>query len=135
LRTKTLLQSKFPDKIVSIVESKDQAHFIINGVKLTFFNFHFKIPVKETISGIKMPDLPTLAAMKAFALGGRAKWKDYVDLYFILKHGIKLEDIIKTATKLFNTENATLFGYRNFIEQLMYYNDVSYEDRRKYYLL
>ena len=40
----------------------------------------------------------------------------------------QLEDIIKTATKLFNTEHATLFGYRNFIEQLMYYSDVSYEE-------
>jgi len=75
-----------------------------------------------------MPDLLTLVAMKAFALGGRAKWKDYVDLYFILKQDIKLEDIIKTATKLFNTEHATLFSYRNFIEQLMYYNDVSYDE-------
>ena len=32
-----------------------------------------------------MPDLLHLAAMKAYALGRRAKWKDYVDLYFILK--------------------------------------------------
>ncbi len=127
LSAKTLLQSKVSDKIISIVESKDQAHFIINGVKLTFFNFYFKIPVKETIPGIKMPNLLTLAAMKAFALGGKA-WKDYIDLYFILKHGIKLDEIIQTATKLFNSENTTLFGYRNFIEQLMYYNDVSYEE-------
>ena len=128
LRTKILLQSKIDDHIVSIVENKDQAHFIINGVKLTFFNFYFKIPTKEIIPGIKMPNLITLAAMKAFALGGRAKWKDYVDLYFILKQGKKLDDIIKTATKLFNSEKSTLFGYRNFIEQLMYYNDVSYEE-------
>lgn len=26
---------------------------------------------------IKLPDILTLAAMKAFALGRRAKWKDY----------------------------------------------------------
>jgi len=32
-RTKTLLQSKVSDKIVSILENKEQAHFIINGVK------------------------------------------------------------------------------------------------------
>ncbi len=34
---------------------------------------------------IKMPGLLTLAAMKAFELGRRAKWKDYVDIYFISK--------------------------------------------------
>jgi len=32
-----------------------------------------------------MPDLFTLAAMKAFALGMRARWKDYVGLYFITR--------------------------------------------------
>ena len=34
---------------------------------------------------INIPDLPTLAAMKTYALGRRGKWKDYVDLYFIIK--------------------------------------------------
>lgn len=75
-----------------------------------------------------MPDLLTLAAMKAFALGGRAKWKDYVDLYFLLQHGIKLDEIIIKTNELFNSDNSTLFNYRNFMEQLMYYDDVNYEE-------
>ena len=32
----------------------------------------------------RLPSLLTLAAMKAYALGRRSKWKDYVDLYFLL---------------------------------------------------
>jgi len=39
---------------------------------------------------IKIPDLLILATMKAFALGRWAKWKNYVDIYFIgKKYGIK----------------------------------------------
>ena len=39
-------------------------------------------------------DLLDLAAMKAYALGRRSKWKDYVDLYFLyLVIGAKLSKI------------------------------------------
>lgn len=128
LKAREYLQKKTKDAIISIFEGKDQAHFIINGVKITFFNFPHLIPVQKMMEGIKMPDLLTLASMKAFALGGRAKWKDYVDLYFVLNNGITLEDIVAKAGELFNSEHSTLFNYRNFMEQLMYYDDVSYEE-------
>jgi hypothetical protein len=48
-----------------------------------------------------MTDLLTLAAMKAFALGRRAKWKDYLDLYFILKDYYSVQEIGKKASELF----------------------------------
>ena len=66
--------------------------------------------------------------MKAFALGGRAKWKDYVDLWFILESGIQLSDIIQKAKMLFNTDTSTVFVDKIFLEQLTYYGDVSYEE-------
>ncbi len=58
-----------------LYEAFDQMHIVINSVKITFFLFPYKI-----IHSI--PPLLDLAAMKTYALGGRAKWKDYVDLYF-----------------------------------------------------
>jgi hypothetical protein len=66
----------------------------INSVKLTFFSFPFSVqhPVKVN-SIITMPELLSLAAMKAFALGRRSKWKDYVDLYFIIKDHYTIQDI------------------------------------------
>ncbi len=55
-------------------------------VKFTFFRYPFEIEYAEDFEGIiRIPDLLTLAAMKAFALGQRSKWKDYVDLYFMMK--------------------------------------------------
>ena len=49
-----------------------------------------------------MPDLLTLAAMKAYALGGRAKWKDYVDLYILLRDHFSLAQISEKSKDLFS---------------------------------
>ena len=50
-------------------ENYEQLNLVINNVKFTFFSFPHKIPANSEIKGvIKMPDLLTLAAMKAFAL-------------------------------------------------------------------
>ena len=48
---------------------------------------------------IKMPDLKHLAAMKVHAIAQRAKRKDYVDMYFLIKK-FGIQEII-TYTKAF----------------------------------
>jgi hypothetical protein len=70
---------------VPIFEDYDQFHILINEVKITFFSYPFPVPHLINVDFIKIPSLLSLSAMKAFALGRRAKWKDYVDLYFILR--------------------------------------------------
>lgn len=118
--------------ISKLRELKDQSHFILNDVKITFFNYPYKIDSFTIIEKIKVPDLLTLSAMKAFALGRRAKWKDYVDLYFILQHGISIKEIITKTKALVNTDTSTVFNERIFMEQLTYYEDVSYEEEVVY---
>ena len=50
---------------------------MINSVKITFFYFPHKLSKFIDFNGIiKIPPLLDLAAMKAYALGGRANWKD-----------------------------------------------------------
>ena len=79
---KKIIASKFKFKFG--YKNYEQLNLIINDVKFTYFSFPHAIPTFSEIKGIiKMPDLLTLAAMKAFALGRLTKWKDYVDLYFI----------------------------------------------------
>jgi len=68
-----------------IVDKLDEFSIIIKGVKFTFFHYPYKLSFSKKFNDIiKLPDLLTLAAMKAYTLGRRAKWKDYVDLYFII---------------------------------------------------
>ena len=58
-------------------------NLLVNGVKITFFQYPFPIDTECSFENIfRLPSLLTLAAMKAYALGQRSKWKDYVDLYF-----------------------------------------------------
>jgi len=76
--------SKIPFSQVPIFEDFDQLHLLINNVKITFFNYPWSVLHRVKVdSFITIPSLLSLAAMKAFALGRRAKWKDYIDLYFM----------------------------------------------------
>lgn len=97
---------------------------MIGDVKFTFFHFDYPIDYKQRFDDIiSMLNLLTLGAIKAFALGQRPKWKDYVDLYFILKkHDIgKIAD---QAKKIFKQE----FNEKLFRNQLAYFEDINYSE-------
>lgn len=108
-----------------IVNKLDELTFTLNGVKFTFFNFPYKLSYSKKIGiFVRMPDLLTLAAMKAFALGMRAKWKDYIDLYFIIKDHYSIEDISKKAKKIFGSH----FNEKIFRGQLAYFEGINYSE-------
>ena len=103
----------------------NQLNMIANGVKITFFQFPYEVPLNSNFENyLKMPDLLTLAAMKAFALGRRTKWKDYVDLYFILKYHFSLSEISEKAKSIFKDE----FIAKQFIAQLGYFKGINYDE-------
>ncbi len=86
----------------TLFDDVDQAHFYINEVKTTFFHYPYPVEHLAMLDGvISMPTLRSLAAMKAFALGRRAKWKDYVDLYFLLKNYFSIKEISTEAVQIF----------------------------------
>lgn len=103
----------------------NQINLLSNGVKITFFSFPYNVPLNSELKGVlKMPNLLTLAAMKAFALGRRAKWKDYVDLYFIIKFHFTVKEIIKVAKEIFESE----FIEKQFVAQLGYFKGINYDE-------
>ncbi|MDO8553141.1 MAG: nucleotidyl transferase AbiEii/AbiGii toxin family protein [bacterium] len=108
-----------------IREKGSEFTFKARGVQVTFYHFEYRIPYTERFgSYIAMPSLLTLAAMKAFALGQRAKWKDYVDMYFILREYHTLAEIVWHTEKLFGNE----FNSRLLREQLSYFDDINYAE-------
>lgn len=112
-----------------LVNKKGEYTFLIGGVKFTFFQFPYKINFSESFGDIvKLPDLLTLAAMKAFALGRRAKWKDYVDLYFILKANHSVSAITTKGVEVFGNE----FNEKIFRTQLAYFKDIDYSEQITY---
>ena len=104
----------------------DQLNLMIQNVKLTFFQYPFTIETPCKFENtFKMPDLLTLAAMKAYALGRRAKWKDYVDMYFILKYHYTIPEITKKATMIYKD----LYSEKMFRAQLCFFDDIDYTEQ------
>ncbi|EKD29699.1 MAG: hypothetical protein ACD_78C00314G0004 [uncultured bacterium (gcode 4)] len=102
---------------------------VIADVKCTFFAYPFHIEANESFEKyIKIPDLLTLAAMKAYALGRRAKWKDYVDLYFIIRDYYTIEEIALKTKEIFQWA----FNESIFREQLHYFDDIDYSEEVEY---
>ncbi len=121
---KILDNASFKQKLIH--KDIDQLHLLINQVKITFYQFNFDIEVSsDFLKDIKMPDLLTLASMKAFALGGRNKWKDYVDLYFLIKYHFTIDEISEKAETIFG-EN--VFSRKLFKEQISFFQDIDYAE-------
>jgi len=118
-----------PYQQIPIFEDVDQLHLIINEVKITFFSYPYPVQHPEKIDSIiTIPSLLSLAAMKAFALGRRAKWKDYVDLYFIIRDYYSLEEIALEAKKIFDQQ----FSEKLFRQQLAFHKDIDYSESVEY---
>jgi hypothetical protein len=114
-----------PHNQIPLFEDSDQLHLLLNNVKITFFSYPYKVPHPVNLaSTITIPSLISLAAMKAFALGRRAKWKDYVDLYFILRDFYSIEEVCVEAAKIFNSQ----FSEKLFREQLAFHKDIDYSE-------
>ena len=112
-----------------IVNREGELTLFIGGVKFTFFHFPHKIIFSESFGyRIKIPHLLTLASMKAFALGQRAKWKDYVDLYFIIKNQFSISDISRKGQEIFSHA----FNEKLFRSQLVYFDGINYEEKIEY---
>ncbi|MEK7181387.1 MAG: hypothetical protein AAB738_03610 [Patescibacteria group bacterium] len=110
---------------------KGQYTLLVRGVKWTFFHYPHEIPYAEKYREfIKMPDLITLSAMKAYALGQRAKWKDYVDLFFILRDYHSLRQIADRTAEVFGNE----FNEKLFRSQLAYFEGIDYREPLDYML-
>ena len=116
---------QIPFQQVPIFEDFDQLDLQINKVKVTFFNYPYPISHQVKVgSVITIPTLLSLASMKAFALGRRAKWKDFVDLYFILRDHFTINDISRECEKIFKDQ----FSEKLFRQQLAFHNDIDFSE-------
>ncbi len=109
--------------IIPSVNNADELTVFINGIKITFLKYPFPA-IKSFVEykGIKLLSIAELAATKAYTVGRRGSFKDYIDLYFLIveKH-VSLQGIIKLAEKKYDTD----FNGRLFLEQLIYLEDIT----------
>lgn len=104
------------------VSNSDEQTFFIDGVKLTFLKYPFP-PISDTEihDGVNILSVSEIASAKAYAIGRRGEYRDYIDIHSCLISGVvSLDNIIKVANEKYGDE----FNSRLFLEQLIYLDDV-----------
>lgn len=107
-------------------EPQDEIHVTISQVRVSLINFfrtlysyqHIEIEGKDTIlGGLRIASLEELATMKLYAMITRKKWKDAVDLYFLLHHlNTHLDTLLELAEEKYFIQ---IFNRLAVLEQLI----------------
>ena len=109
------------NKIEVTYRSTEQLNLIIDGVQVTFLSYPY--PVIEPLAsyqGLALVSVREIATMKAFAIGKRLAYKDYVDWYYLLKNNhVGLSAVITLAKEKFGGD----FNDRLFLGQLVSWDD------------
>lgn len=117
-----VLKRKFLIKETTLNTSEQLDVLTASFIKITLVYYPYKplFPAIETIS-LPLLSMKDIAADKAHTIGRRGKWRDYVDIFFILKQKhSSITEIINLAEKKFKEE----FNTKKFLEQLTYFEDL-----------
>ena len=125
----------------------DQVLFVVTGVKISFYAAPRKrIPTMMEIpylNNIRMADVESIGVMKMEAMMRRSKFRDYYDIYSILKSGVDIHELIpmalehsghrlKTKGLMAMLTNGDLFRKDEQFKQLKPVYDVSARDIEEY---
>ncbi len=80
----------------------DQVEFVVEGVKLSFFVSDNLSPVAEPIEymgNIRLADIESIMVMKLEVMLRRMKFRDYYDIYCILREGHSIHRGIERSLK------------------------------------
>ena len=108
-----------------INQTNEQIDVLLDGVKVTFFNakWSFLKPIMK--QKLNIASIEQIAAMKVNVLFLRAKYRDYYDLYFLVKEGMSLKHIFEVSEKI--VEGVT---FKLFVVALLYIDDIEDDDIR-----
>ncbi len=113
----------YDSKLELLINNSDELSFIAERkVKVSFIYFPFKRKYKPAniIDFVRLSSYKDIASDKAYAIGRRPEYRDYVDLFFILKEGFTLKKIIDDSKEKFSAE----FSEKLFLSQLIYFEDI-----------
>lgn len=117
------IQALFGPNFETIRKSANQISILTaEGIKLDFVHYWYSrlTPTVKTAS-IDLASINDIAADKAATIGRRAQWRDYVDLFVLLKEKtLTLEKLTELSKKKFGGE----FNKVLFLEQLVYFDDL-----------
>ena len=111
-------------KIQTLVDTSDELTLVLdNGIKITLLNYYWDpiFPLIKFKGFVPLLSIKDISATKAYALGRRGNYRDYFDLYVILKNKLAgLKDIVKYCQKKYGD----IFSERMFLEHVTYTGDI-----------
>lgn len=78
----------------------DHVEFLVSGVKLSFYACPKYSPVNNPVNylnNIRLADVRSIGAMKMEVMLRRSNFRDYYDIFSILKSGVSINDLISLA--------------------------------------
>ena len=124
IERKDFLRLKETFKIKDVgINTKNQLTVITDrNIGITLVHYDYNPLFQKVITPfLPLYSVKDIAADKAFTIGRRAVWRDYVDLFFIFKkRHINISDLLKLSQKKFKVE----FNPKLFLEQLVYFEDI-----------
>lgn len=109
---------KFDSKEI-LNQTDEQVDLLLDGVKITFFNARWLFLKPMKISSFNLASLEAIAAMKINVLFLRAKYRDYYDIYFLVKKSMTLREVFKYSSDVLEGINFKLFSVA-----LLYTDDI-----------
>lgn len=115
-------------EISTLANNTDELTALVDGVKVTFLRYPFPVfDAFVTYENVSLLSVREIAFTKAYTIGRRGSYKDYVDLYFVIaENHTQLTDIIAGAEQKFGAD----FNSRLFLEQMLYLDDLADTDIR-----
>ncbi len=117
------LSRVLPIENISINTPDELTFFTTSKIKITFLYYPFK-PLFGHINAsgeLRLFTIKEIALQKAYTIGRRGEYRDYFDLYTILKDGYtNLHELVTGGKQVYNGA----FDEKLFLEQLVYYGDL-----------
>ena len=100
-------------------ETNEQIDLLLDGVKVTFFNASWSFLKPEVVSQFNLASLEQIATMKTNVLFLRAKYRDYYDIYSLVKTSMTLRRLFECGLGVVEGINFKLFSVA-----LLYIDDI-----------
>ncbi len=100
-------------------QTDEQIDLLLDGVKVTFFNAQWEFLKPQKVEKFNLSSVESIGAMKVNVMFLRAKYRDYYDLYFLLKEGMSLRKMFEYSQNILEGINFKLFAVA-----LLYIDDI-----------
>jgi len=101
----------------------------LEGVRISFFTYPYPLLEEAGIvDGVRIANLLDIALMKIVAIGQRGRMRDFVDLYFICRLGLTLDELLRRVPQKYTTVSYPSY---HLLRALTYFDDAEGDEPPK----